>query len=83
MLAAVAVLSTAGVLLWGNEAEPGSRAFWMIARMRVESLGVIGIVALCHSFATVTFHTVTAVSYTHLTLPTTCTRCRSRWSPYH
>ena len=24
-----------------------------------------------------------AVSYTHLTLPTTCTRCRSRWSPYH
>ena len=26
---------------------------------------------------------VDAVSYTHLTLPTTCTRCRSRWSPYH
>ena len=26
---------------------------------------------------------VMAVSYTHLTLPTTCTRCRSRWSPYH
>ena len=24
-----------------------------------------------------------AVSYTHLTLPTTCTRCRYRWSPYH
>ena len=24
-----------------------------------------------------------SVSYTHLTLPTTCTRCRSRWSPYH
>mgnify|MGYP001820849116 CR=1 FL=1 len=23
------------------------------------------------------------VSYTHLTLPTTCTPCRSRWSPYH
>ena len=23
------------------------------------------------------------VSYTHLTLPTTCTRCRSRWSTYH
>ena len=23
------------------------------------------------------------VSYTHLTLPTTCTRCRCRWSPYH
>ena len=23
------------------------------------------------------------VSYTHLTLPTIRTRCRSRWSPYH
>ncbi len=27
--------------------------------------------------------TFTAVSYTHLTLPTTLPRCRSRWSPYH
>ena len=26
---------------------------------------------------------VWAVSYTHLTLPTTCNLCRSRWSPYH
>ena len=25
----------------------------------------------------------TAVSYTHLTLPTTLHECRSRWSPYH
>ena len=25
----------------------------------------------------------TPVSYTHLTLPTTGIRCRSRWSPYH
>ena len=24
-----------------------------------------------------------AVSYTHLTLPTTLNSCRSRWSPYH
>ena len=23
------------------------------------------------------------VSYTHLTLPTTASQCRSRWSPYH
>ena len=23
------------------------------------------------------------VSYTHLTLPTTLVKCRSRWSPYH
>ena len=27
--------------------------------------------------------TVGAVSYTHLTLPTTAYECRSRWSPYH
>ena len=26
---------------------------------------------------------VVTVSYTHLTLPTKRTRCRSRWSPYH
>ena len=26
---------------------------------------------------------VNPVSYTHLTLPTTLPRCRSRWSPYH
>ena len=26
---------------------------------------------------------VMSVSYTHLTLPTTARRCRSRWSPYH
>ena len=26
---------------------------------------------------------ITSVSYTHLTLPTTCNLCRSRWSPDH
>ena len=26
---------------------------------------------------------LSAVSYTHLTLPTICFKCRSRWSPYH
>ena len=26
---------------------------------------------------------ITSVSYTHLTLPTTGSLCRSRWSPYH
>ena len=28
-------------------------------------------------------HAHEAVSYTHLTLPTTLHECRSRWSPYH
>ena len=27
--------------------------------------------------------TARPVSYTHLTLPTTLVKCRSRWSPYH
>ena len=27
--------------------------------------------------------TNSAVSYTHLTLPTNVSMCRSRWSPYH
>ena len=30
-----------------------------------------------------TVYSVWAVSYTHLTLPTSNTLCRSRWSPYH
>ena len=29
------------------------------------------------------WNTVQSVSYTHLTLPTTLVKCRSRWSPYH
>ena len=28
-------------------------------------------------------HGYTPVSYTHLTLPTMASVCRSRWSPYH
>ena len=30
-----------------------------------------------------TLTSITAVSYTHLTLPTIQRSCRSRWSPYH
>ena len=30
-----------------------------------------------------TKHPSSAVSYTHLTLPTIPFECRSRWSPYH
>ena len=35
----------------------------------------------CHTAHNVRNHN--AVSYTHLTLPTRCHRCRSRWSPAH
>ena len=37
---------------------------------------------LLHGCTTVVFEGK-PVSYTHLTLPTTLPRCRSRWSPYH
>ena len=33
--------------------------------------------------ATFQINSLTPVSYTHLTLPTTLVKCRSRWSPYH
>ena len=33
--------------------------------------------------AALAFIVTMAVSYTHLTLPTTLHECRSRWSPYH
>ncbi len=59
VLAVVGLAATAGILLWGNEATPGSRAFWLIAGMRVDAIGVIALVALCHAFATVSFHTAT------------------------
>ena len=39
-----------------------------------------------HSYKSTPLRTnelVVAVSYTHLTLPTSAVACRSRWSPYH
>src|SRR5690625_7509957 len=38
----------------------GTEGFWKIAESRITSVLVIAVVALCHSFATVAFHTVTA-----------------------
>ena len=35
------------------------------------------------SFLAAIFMGLGAVSYTHLTLPTNVSMCRSRWSPYH
>ena len=35
------------------------------------------------SLVSIHHHHSEPVSYTHLTLPTTCNLCRSRWSPYH
>ena len=54
-------------------------------RTYFQKLPADGSTATDVSHSTIRDHFVllATVSYTHLTLPTTCTRCRSRWSPYH
>ncbi|MDO5634107.1 MAG: iron chelate uptake ABC transporter family permease subunit [Micrococcus sp.] len=59
LLVAISFAATVGILTWDNKAVPGSAGFWMIVQLRASSLGVIALVALCHAFATVTFHTLT------------------------
>jgi len=58
-LVLASVGSTLGILLWGNTAAPGSRAFELIVGMRVDALIVIAVVAFCQAFATVSFQTAT------------------------
>ena len=54
------------------------------AKEAQEKLAQVGPNALVEGKKKITFQVfLEPVSYTHLTLPTTCTRCRSRWSPYH
>lgn len=60
VLAALAVLLSAGVLLWNNPMPFGSEGFWKIAQSRINSIVVIALVVTAHGFATVTFQTVTA-----------------------
>ena len=45
--------------------------------------GVLGTIKQTAEEKGITPPAVVAVSYTHLTLPTNISRCRSRWSPYH
>ena len=47
-------------------------AFKYVFYSRLMVFGTIGVASILE-----------AVSYTHLTLPTKCRKCRSRWSPYH
>ena len=42
-----------------------------------------GVVEIKKENEVVGYNIFNAVSYTHLTLPTICLTCRSRWSPYH
>ena len=48
-----------GLLAIGNPMPVGSRGFWLIAEMRVTSLVVMAVVAICQAVATITFQTVT------------------------
>ena len=62
VLVALAVLAAgfgAGLLAVGNPMPVGSRGFWLIAEMRVTSLVVMAVVAICQAVATITFQTVT------------------------
>lgn len=59
-LIAAAVFFTVATVVYDNPMPVGSDGFWKIAQSRVESVVVIAVVALAHSFATVAFHTVTA-----------------------
>ena len=52
-----------------------SDEMWALAVRRAEVIGPLADAGTAGGDA--------AVSYTHLTLPTTLHECRSRWSPYH
>jgi iron complex transport system permease protein len=58
-LVVAAALFTLGNLAYDNPMEFGSRGFWLIAQMRVESIVVMLVVAVCQAFATVSFQTAT------------------------
>ena len=68
---------------------PGGRRLLENVDLRVESGRTVGLVGESGSGKSLTARAVLGllgrdtVSYTHLTLPTTSRRCRSRWSPYH
>ncbi|MFE7603802.1 iron chelate uptake ABC transporter family permease subunit [Brachybacterium paraconglomeratum] len=59
VLAVLAAGAALGLLAIGNPMPVGSRGFWLIAEMRVTSLVVMAVVAICQAVATITFQTVT------------------------
>ena len=59
VLVALAGLFTLGLLAWDNPLPFGTDGFWRIAELRVTSIAVIAVVALCQGVATIAFQTVT------------------------
>ena len=58
----------------------GGRVLAMVQGAKPDLYNVI---ALALEVAVVVAASAASVSYTHLTLPTITSGCRSRWSPYH
>lgn len=59
LLAAAALAVVILTLSYGNPMAFGSEGYWTIARLRVETLVVVGIVTFAQSIATISFQTVT------------------------
>lgn len=59
VLVVLAAGAALGLLAIGNPMPVGSRGFWLIAEMRMTSLLVMAVVAICQAVATITFQTVT------------------------
>ena len=68
---------------------PSSRYYGLRVRAYIKTRNMHALTRLVssqkppHGYVYIVRALLQAVSYTHLTLPTKDTRCRSRWSPYH
>lgn len=59
LLGGLSVFFTAGILGYDNPMPFGTEGYWLIARMRAETVLVIGVVVLAQAMATVAFQTAT------------------------
>ena len=67
--------------------EPENLIYWTAVRdlvsLSFETTKLSCLLGYKYYFFCSDWECATAVSYTHLTLPTNVSMCRSRWSPYH
>lgn len=59
LLIALTLVLAWGTIAWDNPMDPGTRGFWLIAKLRITSVVVMAIVAVSQALATVAFQTVT------------------------